>query len=93
MSKKSRKSASLPIETVGQFRVGEKFPAKGCWFSVAHVEPGVVILALEGYTQAGIDSLAQIKAKFQETLDNDNNQLSPALSAAIGQGASEDNDG
>ena len=56
----------------GDFRPGETIPLKGLNFQVAHVEQGVLILALKGFTKAGIESLARLKAEYdQEQEENE----------------------
>jgi len=68
MTKRSRRPVD---DVVGQFWVGESIPLKNCWLRVAHVENGVLVLALDGFTQRGMDILADLKAQqmaqdFQE---------------------------
>jgi hypothetical protein len=62
MKKKLKELPKGALETFARFQVGEKFPAKGCWFSVAHVEEGVVVLAMAGFTGRGVECIAQMKA-------------------------------
>lgn len=50
----------------GDFRIGENLPLKGLNFKVAHVEKGVLILALDGFTKAGIEALARLKVEFEQ---------------------------
>lgn len=64
---------------VGNFSAGELLPIKNCWFRIAHVEPGVLILALDGFTQAGIEALARIKAEL--ALERKGEQQQDAIEA------------
>lgn len=65
MTQKSWYKLNRPNE-VGNFNIGEHLPIKGCDFTVAHIEEGVVVLALRGFTKRGIAVLEEIKRQ-QET--------------------------
>ena len=54
-----------PAERViGAFQIGELLPIKGCWLRVAVVEPGVLVLALDSYTQRGEEILEELRAQM-----------------------------
>jgi len=47
-------------ERIGQFQIGQLVPLQGCWLRVAVVEPGVLVLALDGYTGRGKEVLEEL---------------------------------
>lgn len=71
----TRKSA-YRLGQPGDFRLGETIPLKGLNFEVAHIETGVMILALRGFTKAGIDALTRLKAEFDQTNRNELEEIS-----------------
>ena len=71
MTKKSAYRLGQP----GDFRPGETIPLKGLNFQVAHVETGVLILALKGFTKAGIEALARLKAEYDQQQGEQDNSI------------------
>jgi len=66
MTKRAKRPeyTSQGARVIGEFRVGESIPLKGCWLKVAHVETGVLVLALESYTKRGQEILDEMKARM-----------------------------
>lgn len=60
------KKSTFRLGTPGDFRPGEILPLKGLNFQVAHVEKGVLILELKGFTGAGLRAMAKLKAEFEQ---------------------------
>lgn len=48
------------------FASNELLPIKNCWFRIAHVEEGVLVLALDGFTKRGIEIVGELRAKLME---------------------------
>ena len=90
---KRSKASYLADQTVGNFIVGELIPLKNCWLRVAHVEQGVLILALDGYTTRGIEILEQLKANVMARIaeENANTTANETVSPPDGGRTAEDN--
>lgn len=64
MTKRTR----YPQDSVGNFAIGELIPLKNCFLRVAHIEEGVVVLALAGFTKRGEEIIDELKTKYQQEL-------------------------
>lgn len=84
MAKKTRYAPEIPPEklVMGVFTPGENIPLKSCWFKVAHVEDGVLVLALDGYTKRGIEIIAHLRAQLYA-----NTNTNEAIHTTDGDGA------
>lgn len=61
--KMTRKQERPTDDVIGQFQYGELIPLKGCWLRVAHIEDGVLVLALDSFTKRGQEIIEDMKAK------------------------------